>query len=96
MPFSGFKGKNEKEIYEGDIARIANLKAHWMHGEPRFDWRVFQIRFKGYVWSFSNDRLSIPLWDRNDPTLAPYCEPRAFPDECEVIGNIWENPQLLK
>lgn len=84
MQYTGVKDKNAREIYEGDIL----LKA----GDPRY------VREK-----YLNQKYTVE-WDTS------YCTFRCTPhvkmadnyiwwprvSECEVIGNIYENPELLK
>jgi hypothetical protein len=77
MQYTGFKDKNDKEIYEGDIIRV--------EGPMRLPHEV--------------------VWWSGGFSLRPYDEPafdgmqelgRALPEDLwEVIGNIYENPELL-
>lgn len=87
MQYTGLKDKNGKEIYEGDIVKIHNYKETWKRGEPKIDWRVFEIRWNRYLWSFNNSVISKPLADYDTTDLMPY--------DIEIIGNIYENPELL-
>lgn len=87
MQFTGLLDKNGKEIYEGDILRIANVKEEWKHGEPPFDWRVLEVVWNKCNFAFNNSVLYMPFTDYDRQTLEPY--------ELEVIGNIYENPDLL-
>lgn len=88
LQFTGLKDKNGKEIYEGDIVKIHNYKETWKRGEPKIDWRVFEIRWNRYLWSFNNSVISKPLADYDTTDLMPY--------DIEIIGNIYENPNLLQ
>lgn len=87
MQFIGLKDKNGKEIYEGDVVRIHNYKETWKHQEPLIDWRVFEIKWNRYLWQFNNAYISRPIADYDTKDLEPW--------DIEVIGNVWENPELL-
>ena len=75
MQYTGFKDKNRKEIYEGDIIKLYDKFSQ--------KWEVGTIVFKDgcFVWKKAHDDLI--QW------LTPY------PREWEIIGNIFENPELL-
>lgn len=78
--FTGLHDKNGVEIFEGDIV-------HWWWGnKPAGDWGPPGVVSFG---TFSEDLASIvgPGWIVEDCFLN---------EECEVIGNIHENPELLE
>ena len=83
MQSTGLKDKNGKEIFEGDVVTYAPLKglAEYERGEVRYD-EPFA------AWCLS----------RPEGFLDPLLEYTGMwtPDCWEVIGNIWENPTLLK
>ena len=87
--YTGLKDKNGKRIFEGDILHIAKI-ADGLGGyyQPPLDYHVnVVVKFDLCAW----------MWE----TL---CEDKryiSFPDawchyECEVIGNITDNPELLE
>lgn len=89
MQYTGLKDKNDVEIYEGDVVRIHNLTENWKRGEPDFDWRVFKIIYNRFVWAFENPVMYMPMSTYKDRGGEFYDY------DIEVIGNIYENPELI-
>lgn len=83
MQFTGLKDKNEKEIYEGDIALVT---APDTYGSQK---RI-AIEFKdgAYLIEWGN-----MFYDGADITTINWA--MVFDFQFEVIGNIYENPELL-
>lgn len=83
MQYTGLKDKNGEEIYEGDFIRrfIEDEKAEKQREQ------VFEI-----VWNNEYAEFE-PLFHETGwrPVLKYVLE-----SDCDVIGNIYENPELLK
>jgi uncharacterized phage protein (TIGR01671 family) len=80
MQFTGLKDKNGKEIYEGDIVHF--IEKFY----PKF--KNFRIRWGDGAWEvYAELPNEDNLWFALDRDLA---------FKAEVIGNVWENPELIK
>lgn len=86
MQFTGLLDKNDKEIYEGDICEVINFYSEMCieAGEwvETLNDTTGVIEFKEGCFMF-NDGQDIPLHYFRIQQL-------------EIIGNIYENPELLK
>ena len=83
MQFTGLLDKNGKEIYEGDILELKGKTKDW----------VAKVYWDHCEWDFESIRTFIDpiLKDRN--FWLPF---RTTAEDMEVIGNVWENPELLE
>lgn len=75
MQSTGLKDKNGKEIFVGDIVKMAKD----FYSEPAY-YEV--IRHRGGAYRLESNQHGCELWLRHT--------------NCEVIGNIYENPELLE
>ena len=80
--YTGLNDVNGVKIFEGDITKTIINDNHW--------W-VYKI---GYVESKDNNLYQIPLYNSFNTKL-PYVFDYIHKD-CEVIGNIHDNPELLE
>jgi len=81
MQYTGLKDKNGKEIYEGDIINF-NIQ----------DYRGLDHFYKSEVYYWG----SCFSCDTGESCLINLDTIIAEDDEIEIIGNIYENPELLK
>jgi uncharacterized phage protein (TIGR01671 family) len=83
MQYSGFKDKNGEEIYEGDIvlfkANYTNKRCGWIEGVFVYDENNY---YKPGL------KVGYDVYEIGEET-------DEFPYTCEVVGNIYEDSELL-
>ena len=93
MQYTGVKDKNNKEIYEGDIVKLSNL-------DDAETWTEYENNMIGKV-KFTE--TGINLFDTSDDWMRFWYDGMyeigasklCFEEHAEIIGNIYENLELL-
>jgi len=82
MQYTGLKAKG-KEIYEGDIVRLGGFGVNDPKKIQIIEWGQDNCGFL----------VSARSWSKNQYKIPATCDSL---HGCEIIGNIHENPELLK
>lgn len=83
---TGLKDKNGKLIYEGDIVSV-KVKIQNSFYEDEYYFK----NYKGEI-IFEKGKIEIDVIDTTKHPISLYYHAK----DCEVIGNIYENPKLLE
>lgn len=83
MEFIGLKDRKKNEIYEEDI-----LEYQTMNG-PKFIGPVCWGRYQFY-------KGEMVTWIAKPIALIPESFKKSILHDCEIVGNIYENPELLQ
>lgn len=92
MQFTGLHDKNDKEIYEGDIVVFdEDTDGYTNAGE------LHEIKWTNGGW---NGFHAVPIKYLYDKRYGEWCGGgemwQFFPYETTIVGNIYENPDLLE
>ena len=85
MQWTGLEDKNGKQIFEGDIIKSPYIKTAGANNQGEVFWDESSAKFN--IRGFSNGSNDCP-WD------AFWCNSDL--EEMKVVGNIYENPELLE
>lgn len=81
--YTGLKDKNGERIFEGDVCRFRE----WSNGEMCW---VGKVHWEHQQFMISGGP------NKECETMFELCMSRFIPENIEVIGNIQDNPELLK
>lgn len=96
--FTGLKDKNGKEIFEGDIIQFTYW---WFDGEEQQSILTGELIYSEDSISFQLKGVKNSVWEKHNgyqddcEYLVPFATLNFDEADFEVIGNIYENPELL-
>ena len=94
MQCTGLKDKNGKLIYEGDILDLYVSSKKLYRYEVKYEIGSFMLVSQDEIFDFPN------VWNDYVYPLSQlyyeYQNEENCIDECEIIGNVYENPELLE
>ena len=94
--YTGLTDKNGKKIFEGDIVKFIH-KGKWKKSEiSPFGVEVGEPYSRNYKIEYINTFVSYGLRFINGSIHFPCKQSTLLMYNCEVIGNIHDNPELLK
>lgn len=85
MQYTGLKDKNDKEIYEGDIVSFEDSDGGYEYPDLVVNTGIVEYGELGFYFT---NRIAVDMAD--------FYIKDGRCDEVEVIGNIYENPELLE
>lgn len=91
---TGLSDKNGKEIYDGDILNLYVSSKKLYRYQVKYEIGSFMLVSQDEIFDFKN------VWNDNVYPLSQlyfeYQNEENCIDQCEVVGNIYENPELLE
>jgi len=87
MQYTGLKDKNSKEIYEGDVVKI-HVKGTYSDDDSIDGQKWYDDDFIGDVYFDEKSSGFVFRSVEWFSYIAPHC------NKAEIIGNIWDNPEL--
>jgi len=85
--YIGLKDKNKKEIYEGDVVKAQHQKERKIIGDQFEKIEVVgEVKYEAPSFFLKLENSLTQNWLDFDSSAEPY----------EIIGNIYENPELAK
>lgn len=91
MQYTGLKDKNGREIYEGDIVHLWNK---YSDDGIKHDWGKWEVYFCGDRWRLKNGDIEYDNGDYYHGYEVNWGDNNT--SFIEVVGNIFENPEILK
>ena len=81
MQYTGLKDKNSVKIFEGDIISVFDYDTEFLGSA--------EVCFKDFSWS-------VKWLESSEECIMPFYETFCDEKTIKVIGNIYENPELIK
>lgn len=91
VQFTGLKDKNGREVFEGDLLRNTYGDDHC----PKCHYSTPDKRVYVVIWRDNRACFDAISGKDEDPDQN-WLDPDCWHEYAEVIGNIYENPELLK
>jgi len=88
MQFTGIQDRNGREIYEGDVVRWVAQKDSGLLVDTEMNGKLAKVVFYQHNAQFCFQFNNTMYYDNGGHTIQ-------YRDRCEIIGNIYENPELL-
>lgn len=94
--FTGLHDKNGKEIYEGDIVEFEDTGEEGYEYKEGFGFNnIAQVVYENGIYTLANFGESDNSYYATDCSDEEILEEVLRNGNCEVIGNIYENSELL-
>lgn len=94
--YTGLHDKNGKEIYEGDIVEFEDTGEEGYEYKEGFDFNnIAQVVYKDGIYTLANFGESDNSYYATDGTDEEILGEVLRNGNCKVIGNIYDNPELL-